>query len=224
MDRVAIVADHERGLRHLLPLLARRRHATVEEPLEHRRRRLRILGEPVEQHVAEQPGAARHEPRAAAHQAGYRRAEGEAHEQRREGDRAAEQRVVEHRHLDQHALHPLRRGRGRLQRCVRAERGAADHRLLHPGGVEQRDRLAAERGHAVVPHLGRAIGVAVPEQVEAQHPVAALGEGLRQRRVHLAREQQSGQQDHDAVAAPVLVVHQPLAFEVEILREHCGPQ
>ena len=77
--------------------------------------------------------------------------------------------------------------------------------------------------HAVVPHLGRAVGLAVAEQVEAQHPVAALGERLGERPVHLAREQQAGQQDHDAVAASVLVVDQPVSLELEILGRALRP-
>ena len=52
---------------------------------------------------------ARHEPGQASDLRGDRRAEGQRHQQRGEGQRAAEQRVVEHRHLDDHAAQPLRR-------------------------------------------------------------------------------------------------------------------
>ena len=224
MDRVAVMPDHERLLRHLLPVRPRWCHPSVEESLEHRGGRLRILAQPVEHHVAEQPGPARHEPGAAAHQARDRSPEREAHQQRREGDGAAEQRVVEHGHLDQHALHPLRCGGGGLERHVGAQRGPADHRLLHLGVVKQRDRLTAEGQHAVVPHLGRAIGFAVAEQVEAQHPEAAVRKRFRQWRVHLAREQKARQQHHDAVAVPVLVVHEAMALELEIPGHHSRPQ
>jgi hypothetical protein len=115
-------------------------------------------------------------------------------------------------------------GGGRLERHVGAEGGAADDRLLHARVVQERDRLAPEDGHPVVPHLGRPVGVPVTEQVEAQHAVAALLELLGERAVHLAREQETRQENDDLVALAVLVVDQPVAFELERLGDHCGPQ
>jgi hypothetical protein len=82
--------------------------------------------------------------------------------------------------------------------------------------VEHRDRLAAEGRHRVVAHLGRPVRVAVAEQVETDHPVPALRERLRQRAVHLAGEEQPRQQQHDAPAAAVLVVDQPMSVELAV--------
>ena len=75
-----------------------------------------------------------------------------------------------------HAAHALRRGDGRLERRVRAQRGAADDRLVDLEVVEQRHDLLAEDGHRVAPHVARAVRVAVAEQVERDHAVAALGQ------------------------------------------------
>ena len=139
-------------------------------------------------------------------------------EQRGERERAAQQRVVEHGHLDQQAADALGRRGGGLERGVGAERRAAHDRLVDLEVVEQRDRLAAEGGHRVVAHLRRAIRVAVAEQVEADDPMPALGERLRQGAVHLAGEEQPGQEHHEAPAAAVLVVHQPVSVELEVAR------
>jgi hypothetical protein len=186
VDRVAVVPDHECGLAHLGALPAGRRHAAVEEALEDRRRGLRVLAYPVEQHVAEQPGPSGHAPSGGSERAGHGGAEREPDEQRGERDGAAEQGVVQHRHLDQHPPDAVGPGGGRLERHVGAEGGAADDRLLHARVVQERDRLAPEDGRPVVPHLGRPVGVPVTEQVEAQHAVAALFELLGERPVHLA--------------------------------------
>ena len=64
----------------------------------------------------------------------HRLAEAQRDHQRREGERAAEQRVVEHRHLDHHAAQPLGRQRGRLERGVGAQRGAAARPPRRPRG------------------------------------------------------------------------------------------
>jgi hypothetical protein len=105
--------------------------------------------------------------RGAPDHAGDRCAEREPHQQRGERERAAEQRVVEHGHLDQHPAHALGRRDRRLECGVGAQRGAADHGLLDLDVIEQRDRLPPEPRHGVVRHLGRAVRIAVAEQVEA---------------------------------------------------------
>ena len=68
--------------------------------------------------------------------------------------------------------------------------------------VEQRHDLAPELGHRVAPHVGRAVRLAVAEQVERQHAVAALGERAGERVVHVAAEQQAVQQHDDARPSP----------------------
>ena len=70
----------------------------------------------------------------------------------------AEQRAVEHRHLDHHAAQPLGRERRRLERGVGAERGAHHDRLLDLEVVEQRDRLLPEGRHRVAGGVARPVG------------------------------------------------------------------
>ena len=55
----------------------------------------------------------------------------------------------------------------------------------------------------------------MPEQVEAEDPVPALGERLGQRSVDAAGEEQRRQEQHDLVARPVLVVDQPVPVVAE---------
>ena len=117
--------------------------------------------------------------------------------------RAGRDRVVQHRHLDDHPAQALGRERGHLERDVGAQRGAADHRLLELEVVEQRHGLPGELGHRVAPHLPRAVRVAVAERVERDHPVAAPGQVSGQRRLHLLREQQARHQDRRARALAV---------------------
>ena len=73
-----------------------------------------------------------------------RAAEAQAEQHRREGQRGAEQRVVEHGHLDQQRPGAIGIGDGELERGVGAERGAADDRALELEVVEQRRDLMAE--------------------------------------------------------------------------------
>ena len=56
------------------------------------------------------------------------------------------------------------------------------------------------------------------EQVQAEHAVPALGERLRERPVDPPREEQRRQQQHRPVAAPVLVVDEPVAVEAKLAR------
>ncbi len=106
--------------------------------------------------------------------------------------------------------HPLGRLHRELERDVRAERGAAHHRLLRAEVVEQRHHLLGEGGHRVPQRVGRPVGAAVAEQVEGDD-VQTLGrERPRQRLVHPARHQLSGQQHHPGVAGAVLGVLEPV--------------
>ena len=147
------------GAVNVAPLLARRRGAPEEQALQHGGARLRVLADPVEQDVElpRQP-AARHAAGREGQRAHAALARGQREHQRREGDRAAEQRVVEHRHLDHHPAHPLGRLRGHLERDVRAQRGAQHDRLGLVQVVEQRHHLAAERRHRVAPLVARPVG------------------------------------------------------------------
>ena len=149
--------------------------------------------DPVEQHVAEDPGAARHEPCRRGRQPRHGRAEGEPHQQRRERD--ARSRA---------GRCPAPASRSACPRTRSGAAAAASSVALAPSDVppitarstssvvEQRDRLAAEDAHPVVPHLGRAVRVAVPEQVEAEHAVTALRRALGQRRCILRENSRPG--------------------------------
>ena len=109
VDRVARMPDHERRRLEGAALRPGRRGAPEEQPLQHRRRRLGVLRRPSR--AASARAAARAAGRRSARLASsarHRRAEGQRDQERREGDGAAEQRVVEDRHLDQQALHALR--------------------------------------------------------------------------------------------------------------------
>ena len=61
----------------------------------------------------------------------------------------------------------------------------------------------------------RAVRPPVTEQVERHHPVAALGQGARQRAVHLLRQQQRVDQDARARTVSVDRVGQAAAFVAE---------
>jgi hypothetical protein len=58
----------------------------------------------------------------------------------------------------------------------------------------------------------------VPEQVDDDHAVATLGQRPGERRVHLARQEQTVDQDERARPRPVLVVDQPPAVVMEMAR------
>ncbi len=55
----------------------------------------------------------------------------------------------------------------------------------------------------------------MPEQVEADRPVPALGQRLAEPRVHAAVQQEAVDEDHDPVAVPVLVVLEPAVLVME---------
>ena len=104
-------------------------------------------------------------------------------------------RVVEHRHLDHHAAQPLGCGRGELERSVGSERGPHHRRFVDLQVVQQRDQLLREDAHRVAPHVAWALGLAVAEQVDGDHPVAARRELFGQRPVHLLAQQQPVDED-----------------------------
>ena len=142
-------------------------------------------------------------------------AEAQRDHERREGDRAAQQRVVEHRHVDDHAADALGRVHRGLERRVGPQRGPAQHGVVDLEVIEQGDHLLPEGRHRVARHVARAIRAPVAEQIERHHPVAALGQRARQRPVHLLRQQQRMDQDARARTLAIDRVGQPAAFEAE---------
>ena len=103
-----------------------------------------------------------------------------------------------------------------LERDVGAERGPADDRRLETEVVDQFRDLTGEERHRVEPQVLGAIGAPVAEQVDADHPVAALGQRRPQAREHLAVHQQAVGEDDDAVTLPVGVVPDPVAVVAEL--------
>ncbi len=116
---------------------------------------------------------------------------------------AGRDRVVEHRHLDHHALQALGSHRGDLERDVGSQRGAADDRPLELQVIEQGHGLAGEGGHRVVPHLHGPVRGPVAERIERDDAVAPPGQLAGQRGLHLLREQQTGQEDGGAITLSV---------------------
>jgi hypothetical protein len=57
------------------------------------------------------------------------------------------------------------------------------------------------------------------EEIEAHDAVAAVGKRLRERLVHLPREQQSGQQHDDPLAVAVVVVDEPVSLQLEVAHQ-----
>ena len=119
------------------------------------------------------------------------------------------QGVVEHRHLDEEALDPLGMANRQLERDVGAERGAADDRPLQAEVVEQREDLLGEQRHRVEPQVVGLVGAAVAEQVDADHPVAALGKRRAEPVEHVPVHQQAVDEDdrrRSALAVPIRVL------------------
>jgi len=221
MDRIAVVADDEGGRGDLAAQRLVRRRATEEQAVQDSRAGPRLLADGVQADVGQQRAdAAGDHPRAARDEAHDGLAEGQGDHQRREGDRAGQQRVVEHGHLEHHAADALRRAHRGLEARVGAQRGPAEHRLVELEVVEQRDHLLSEEGHRVAGHVLRAVRAPVTEQVQGHHPVAARGQGAGQRTVHLLREQQPVDQHERARTVSVDRVGQPAAFVAE--EGHCG--
>jgi hypothetical protein len=216
VDGVAVVPDDERRGLERPALGAVGGDPAEEDALDHRRAGPRVLAEPVQAHA----GVERQRPLRDAPEQGrealvQRLPEGEADEERREEDRAREQRVVEHRHLDDHAPEALGRRRGDLERRVGPQRRAPDHGLVELEVVHERDHLLPEGAHRIAPHVVRAVRAPVAQQVEQDHPVAAVGQVLGQRLVHARRKQQPGQEDDRARPAAVRPVREALALMSE---------
>ena len=162
-------------------------------------------------------------PAAGGHRAGAARdhahdplAEGQRDQQRREGDRDTEQRVVEHGHLDDHAAHALRRERGRLERGVGAQRRTRRGPPRRPrGGRASAIICSPKKLIEYCGHVARAVRAAVTEQVERDDAVAALGQGRGERLVHLLRQQQPVDEHAGARPLPVDRVGQAVARVAE---------
>ena len=223
MDRIARVPDHERGSLDQRSLGARRRGAPEEEALDHGGRGARVLPDPVEAGVDQGVRAARDQPRDARHRSRDRRAEGQVDEQRGEGERAGEQRVVQDRHLDDRPAQPIGLARHHVERDVRPERGAADHGVVQLEVVHQGDHLVAEQRHRVARHVLRPVGLPVAQEIEHVDAASALGERLGQRAVHLAAQQQPREQHQRPRPGSVLVVDQAEALVAEFARGRHEP-
>ena len=165
------VADDQGRLGYPAPLLAVRRRLAQQQALEDGQRGPGPLPHGVEPEIDQgvSPRHQRGEPREPLEQR-----PGDAQPQHQRGEQAGHrgQRVVEHRHLDEQALDPVGIVGRELQRDVGAQRGPADHRRLQPEVVEQRLDLAREQRHRVEPQVLGAVGAAVAEQVDRDHPVA----------------------------------------------------
>ena len=109
MNGIATVPENERRALEGAPLAAVGGNAPEEQPLQHRAAGSWLLAHEIEHHVAvvgkqaprHRPGRSRERPHPAL-------AEGERDQQRREGESAPQQGVVEHGHLDHHSPQALR--------------------------------------------------------------------------------------------------------------------
>jgi hypothetical protein len=129
--------------------------------------------------------------------------------------------VVEHRHLDEEAAHPLRPAHRQLQRDVRPQRGAADDRRRLLEVVEQGRQLAREQRHRVEPQVLRPVRAPVAEHVDADHPVAAIGQLRPQPLEHAPVHQQPVDEHEQPLPLAVGVVLDPVPFVAE--RAHVAP-
>ena len=193
---VAAVADDERGRLEGAALVAVRGDAPEEQALQDGRPRSGLLADGVERDVAVVgQQATRDRARESRDLLHDGLPERQRDQDRSEGERAREQGVVEHGHLDDHPAQALRCGGGDLQGGVGPERGAHDDGLLELEVIHQRDDLVGEEAHRVAPHVARALGFAVAEEVDGDDAVAERGEVARERAVHLLGEQQPVDQD-----------------------------
>ena len=133
-----------------------------------------------------------------------------------EDRRDSRQRVVEHRHLDEEALDPIRMANRQLERDVGAERGTADDRPLQSQVIEQREHLLGEERHRVEAQVVRLVGAPMAEQVEADHPVAALRQRRPQSLEHAAIHQQAMDEDDRAIAIAVFVEADPVSLVAQL--------
>ena len=139
--------------------------------------------------------APRHGSRGAREDVEHGLAEHERDEQRRECERARDERSFEHWHLQHEATQPLGRAARELERRVSAQRGPHDRGLLELEVVHERLELLAELAHRVARELTRAIGGAVTEQVDGDHAVAERGEVFGERPVHRLAEEHAVRHD-----------------------------
>ena len=183
VHRVAVVADHQRRRRERPPLGAVRRGPLREQALEHGGARRRVLAHGVEQHVGRpRHGALR--ARGASSRESARITGSPTVSATISGVNATAQASSALSSTGISTTIPRSRSGASdadLERRVRAERRAADDRLVDAEVVEQRDDVLGEEAHAVAPHLRRPVRAAVAEQVERDDAVAALGERARQR-------------------------------------------
>jgi hypothetical protein len=179
--------------------------ATEQQAIEHGERRGRIASHVVYHDVDEEmrardpPG----EPRERVHQAltGSQR-----QRERYEGSRGGGQCALEHRHLEHERAHAFGGGDRGLERNVRTERRAADHRLHQLEVIEQCDHVVSELRHRIGGHLVRLRGCAVAEQIDGNNAMASRREGPSQFAVHPAIHQEAMDEHDGARAAAVLDV------------------
>ena len=175
-----------------------------EDALDDRAAGARVLADHVEGDVdPERDERARDHPGEQRDHRHRRPAQGQRQHHRGEDRRPGGEGMVEDGHLDEHPAHPVGRLGGDLEGDVGAERGAPDHGALDAEVVEQRHRLAGEERHRVARHVLGAVGEAVPEQVEGDHPGASLGERGGEGEVHPLGEEQPVHEQ--AGALPVAV-------------------
>ena len=108
------------------------------------------------------PGSARATPLDDAHD---RLAERQRDHQRREGERAAQQRVVEHGHLDDHAAQALGGRASATSSVVLAPSEVpATTAWSTPSGRAGAMTCSPKSGHRVAPHVARAVGLPWPRR------------------------------------------------------------
>jgi hypothetical protein len=208
------VADDQGRLLDLHPLLAVGRRLPQQQPLEDGARGARPLANPVKPDVDQVAGAGD----GGGEQGDTleeRPGPAQAEQHRREGGRDRREGVVEHRHLDEEAAHPLRPAGRQLQGDVRPQRGPADDRRRLLEVVEQRRHLAREQRHRVEPQVLGAVGAAVPEHVDADHRVAARRQLRPEAVEHAPVHKQPVDEDQDPLALAVGVVLEPVPLVVE---------
>ena len=132
------------------------------------------------------------------------------HEERTERDHRGDQRVLEHRHLDDHAAHSLWRLAGDLEGDVGAERRPADHGFVDVEMVQERDRVAANDSIEYSAMPVGAVGTTVPERVEREHVRAGRRERDGEVLLHQRGDEQPGHEQHPALALTEFGVRQAM--------------
>ena len=135
----------------------RRRDPPEEQPVDDRGHRVGPLVEGVEHDAGpEGDDAARDRPGQQPHPVDGERQEAGREQQRREGEDAGLDGVVEDRHLEDQAADPVRGDVRDLEADVGAQGRAADDGLVGTEVVEQGHDLLGEGGHRVDERVGRA--------------------------------------------------------------------